>query len=386
MPLPALEQPDHDVAVCRAGLEAVVAAELSTLGLEVVFTGVRMVAFRGDKRGRYLACRALRSAVQVLHPLRRFRARDPDRLYHQARKTPWHKWFSPERTLRVDVKGSGAAELRDQRFATYRLKDAIVDTFRKLCDGQRPGVSRDEPEVRVLAYLHRDEVTLYLDAAGAPLNERGYRLEAGEAPLKEDLAAGLLTLAGYDGSGPFVDPLAGSGTLAIEAALLAMRRAPNRDRAMAYQHWEDYDAVLDAGVTAELKAAERPALPAILACESDAATAAICSRNAARAGVAEGITLHGGPFAICEASLPGAMVVTNPPYGERLPVDARRLYQDLDTWLRATCPGGRLALFTPRTLAVADLLDLPVHRRIAGLMNGQLPAMLTPFTIPATLG
>lgn len=380
MPI-ALEQPDYDVAVCRAGLEGVLAEELAGLGLEVVFRGVRMVAFRGGLREIYLACRALRTAVQVLRPLRKFRARDYERLYHQARKTPWHKLFSPECTLRVDVKGGGSG-LRDQRFATYRLKDAIADTFRKLCNGRRPGVSRQAPDVRVVAYLHRDEVTLYLDASGLPLNERGYRLEAGEAPLKEDLAAGLLAMAGWEGKGALVDPMAGSGTLLIEAAWQAQRRAPNRDRSMAFQHWSDYDSAVDHAVRQELLAAEGKPDIRLVACEKDPETVAILRRNLERAELAGLVEVHSGPFQACRMPRPGALVVTNPPYGERLPVAPAALLRELSEWATGAFPGGRLAVFTLRSHPMAQWINLPIKGRSRGLFNGQLEAQLARFDIP----
>ncbi|MGF1453223.1 MAG: class I SAM-dependent RNA methyltransferase [Opitutales bacterium] len=380
-----LEQPDFEVAVCRAGLEPVVARELRALGLEVAFEGVRMVAFRGGLRGVYLASRALRAAVQVLKPLRKFRARDYERLYHQARKTPWHRLFSPEHTLRIDVKGTGSG-LRDQRFATYRIKDAITDTFRKLSGGKRPSISRGEPDVRIVAYLYRDEVTLYLDATGAPLNARGYRTEAGNAPLKEDLAAGLLMLAGWEASTPFADPMAGAGTLAIEAALMAAGRAPNLRRTMAFQHWNDHDAELDGKVQAHLEAAEQPARISILACEQDAPTVDILERNLARADLTGAVQVHRGPFQNCRAQLACGTIVTNPPYGERLPVEPSRLFADLERWAASVCPDGRLAIFAMASAKLPDLIDFPPDGRVTGLYNGQLAAQLASFRIPDSAG
>ncbi|MEE3178210.1 MAG: class I SAM-dependent RNA methyltransferase, partial [Verrucomicrobiota bacterium] len=219
MPAPT-PAPDPDrlagFVLCRGGLEEVVVKELRELEIEVVARRKRAVEIVTNLAGFYRANMGLRSALNVLRPIRSFNARNYDLLYYQSRKTNWHKLFPVDARIRIDIKGH-SPKITHTRYAIHRVKDGITDTFRKLCHGVRPSIEKRNPDVHVVVYLEKHRATLALDMSGTPLFKRGYRIEHGEAPMKEDLAAGLLSLSGWDRRSPLLDPMCGSGTLLFEA-------------------------------------------------------------------------------------------------------------------------------------------------------------------------
>jgi len=374
----ALSQPDYYVANCRAGLEHVVEGELQAWGLEIAFVGNRMVAFRGTEEDFYRANLGLRTAISVLKPLRRFKARNTDMLYFQARKVNWHQIFAPDATLRIDLKGDWR-NLGNERFALYRVKDAIVDTFKKLT-GERPSVATRDPDIHVVAFAMKDEVTLYLDGAGEPLFKRGYRLEHGEAPIKEDLAAGILQLIGWDGECGLVDPLCGSGTFLFEGFLLANRIAPNLDRDFAFQRWLTFDLPAFRRAKESLRQAERHQTLPFVGFETDKKTFDILQRIAQRHFPAGAFSLHPQAFQGSGLRIPGAQVVGNPPYGKRLnPGDLNAVYRDLGAFFQAAAPGGKAALITA-ALDAAVFVGLPVREKWK-LFNGAIECRLFAYEI-----
>ncbi|GHC03276.1 THUMP domain-containing class I SAM-dependent RNA methyltransferase [Cerasicoccus arenae] len=378
----ALPQPDYYVAICRAGLEPVVEAELKAWGLEIAFSGNRMVAFRGEEEDFYKANMGLRTALSILKPLRRFKARNMDMLYFQSRKVNWHQLFTPNCTMKIDLKGDWG-NLGNQRFALYRVKDAIVDTFNKLC-GERPSIATRDPDVHIVAFATKDEVTLYMDGSGEPLFKRGYRYEHGEAPLKEDLAAGMLQLVGWDGSTTLIDPLCGAGTLLFEGYLLANRIAPNIDRDFAFQRWENYSLPAYRRAKEALRSLERQAGPKVqfIGYETDTKTFNTLQRIAQRHFPQGAFSLHPKNFQDAGLRLPGSQIITNPPYGVRLrPDDLNGVYRDLGQFLKATAPEGRAAMITA-AMEAAVYVGLPVKQKWK-LFNGALECKLFAYDIPA---
>ncbi|WP_309396438.1 THUMP domain-containing class I SAM-dependent RNA methyltransferase [Cerasicoccus maritimus] len=376
----ALEQPDYYVANCRAGLEPVVEAELKAWGLEIAFVGVRMVAFRGSEEDFYKVNMGLRAGLSVLKPIRRFHARNTDMLYFQSRKVNWHQMFAPDASLKIDLKGDWKY-FRNERFALYRIKDAIVDTFKKLCDGQRPDIATRDPDVRIVAFAMKDEISLYLDGAGEPLFKRGYRWEHGEAPLKEDLAAGMLQLIGWDGSTDLIDPLCGSGTFLFEAYLLANGIAPNLEREFAFQRWLNFNRPAYLRAKKALQAAEKPSQKQFIGFESDQKTFNTLQKIAQQHFPAGAFSLHPKKFQDANFSLRGAQILTNPPYGVRLkPADLNGVYRDIGQFMKATAPEGKGALITA-ALDAAVFVGLPVKEKWK-LFNGQLECRLFSYDIP----
>lgn len=344
------------MATCRPGLEPVLAAEISSLAGERVEVRKRAVRFETDKAGLYRMNMGLRSAIQVLMPIRSFNARDYRLLYFQARRTNWHHQFTAEKTLRIDVNGH-SPNLRNTQYVVHRIKDGIVDTFRKMSGGIRPSIEKSKPQIHVVAHLDGNEVTLSLDSSGVPLFKRGYRLAHGEAPIKEDLAAGMLLLAEASGFQGIVDPMCGSGTFLFEGWMLANGVAPNLEREFAFQHWNDYDPELHLQERQTLVARRRREEVSCIGTEAHAATAEIARGIREKAFPEASIRIEQMPFQALKEHLPGHLVITNPPYGERMgsEADLTSLYRDLGHFAKRLSPGGRLAVFTANRKAARQI-------------------------------
>ena len=369
------------VATCRPGLERVLAEEIGRHGGEGVRVAKRAVYFSTDRAGLYRLNMALRTAIQLLVPIRTFNARDYQLLYYQARRTNWHQYFTADKTLRIDVNGY-SPNLRNTQYVVHRVKDGIVDTFRKLSDGQRPSIDKGTPQIHVVVHLDGDKVTLCLDSSGVPLFKRGYRLEHGGAPLKEDLAAGILLLSGMEKCTGLVDPMCGSGTFLFEGWMLANNVAPNLKREFAFQHWLDYEESLHATEREALERAQsaRTGFP-IVGCEIDRETCELAGRIRQSHFPEAEIDRRHGPFQEADYHLPGALMVVNPPYGERLGGDADLgpLYRDLGHAAKDHTPGGRFAIFTTNRKA-ARQIPMKAENTLT-LFNGALEGLLYLYTV-----
>jgi putative N6-adenine-specific DNA methylase len=227
-------------AVCPSGLEEVLAGELGAAGGAAIRAEHGGVAFTGPMRAAYAANLHSRIASRILWQVGRRGYSNEQHLYDATQEVRWQDLMSPQQTLRVDVTAS-RSPLRSLEFAMLRVKDGIVDRLRELT-GVRPSISRTDPDVRVFAFLDATTVTLYVDLSGEPLFKRGWRAGKGEAPLKENLAAGLLALADWQPSLPLLDPFCGSGTIVIEAASIAARRAPGLNRRFAFERLKGFDS------------------------------------------------------------------------------------------------------------------------------------------------
>ena len=225
------------------GLEPVLAKELTQLGANDVQIGRRMVSFTGDKELMYRANFQLHTAIRILKPIRHFKAKSADDVYEEIKKIDWAEYLSPEKTFAVDAVVF-SEEFRHSKFVSYKVKDAIVDFFREKT-GKRPNISVANPDIRLNMHIAEDQCTLSLDSSGESLHRRGYRQESVEAPLNEVLAAGMILMSGWQGDTDFIDPMCGSGTLLIEAALIAKNMAPGLFRKeYAFEKWLDFDADL----------------------------------------------------------------------------------------------------------------------------------------------
>jgi len=317
-------------AACPRGLEAALASELAALGANDCRAVGGGVLFRGDRGVAYSANLWSRLASRVMRAIAHRRYRDDDDLYRLANGVAWESHFDVKRTLRVDVSAQ-RSPLRSLDFATLRIKDGIVDRLRTVT-GERPSIDTRAPGVRVFAHLDSREATLYLDLSGEPLFKRGWRSGAGDkgsAPLKENLAAGLLALAGWSPEKPLYDPFCGSGTIVIEAAQRAFDIAPGSARSFGFERLVDHDATLwkrlredamrRAGDAARRIAGDAHAVR-IAGSDVDRDAIARARRNLVRAGIPEdavGWRVHDAGRARAPFDQPG-VVVTNPPYGERL--------------------------------------------------------------------
>jgi 23S rRNA G2445 N2-methylase RlmL len=369
------------VATCRPGLESVLAAELERNGGQGVRVAKRAVHFRTDQPGLYRMNMAIRTAIQILVPLRSFNARDYKLLYFQARRTNWHHYFTADKTLRIDVNGR-SKELRNTQYVVHRVKDGIVDTFRKLNDGVRPSISKEDPDIHIMVHLDGQKVTLYLDSAGAPLFKRGYRTRHGGAPLKEDLAAGILQMAGISDFSSLVDPMCGSGTFIFEGWMLLNKVAPNLNREFAFQHWQDYREDLHVAEREKLVAEEnRVEALQFVAIDNDEKVIELAKSIQNEHFPEAKIEWHHESFQEVDCALPSGLMVTNPPYGERLGLsdDLLGLYRDLGFAAKRMVPGGHLAMFTTNRKAAKQIRLKSEEART--LFNGALEGLLYQYNL-----
>ncbi len=307
-------------ATAAKGTEGALRRELSTLRLRAVHGERGGVSFEGPLEAGMRACLHARTAMRVLLELGRFPAADPGALYEGARAIAWDEWLTPRTTIAVEASITSSA-ITHSGYAALKVKDAAVDAMRDRV-GARPDVDAKDPDVRIVLHLARDEAGLSLDLAGEPLHRRGYRAAMTAAPLKETLAAAMLLLGGADVAAPFVDPMAGSGTIAIEQALRARRIAPGLSRAFGFQRWPGYRGALQSAwdrMKAEARAEILPRAPApIVARDLHPKAVEAARRNAAAAGVDGDVRIEQGDARDLVADLERGTIAANPPYGERL--------------------------------------------------------------------
>jgi putative N6-adenine-specific DNA methylase len=307
-------------ATCARGTDGALRAELAALKLPAVRGGRGGVHFEGRLEHGAKACLHSRTAMRVLLELATFPAESAEALYQGAREVDWSAWLTTRTTLAVEASGHSEA-LSHTGFAALKVKDAVVDTLRDKL-GSRPDVDTRDPDVPIVLHLEGGQATLSLDLAGQPLHRRGWRTTTTVAPLKETLAAAVLVLGRIDPAEPFVDPLCGSGTLAIEQALRARRIAPGLDRAFAFQRWPCYRSELQSRwdrLRAQARAEVLPSAPApILARDLHPKSIDACQRNAHLAGVTADLVIERGDARDLTPRFPAGALCMNPPYGERL--------------------------------------------------------------------
>lgn len=344
------------------GLEGVLEEELRQLGATNTRRYSRAVAFEGDLALLYRANFQLRTALRILCPLATETVRDQEQLYAFAHRLNWLRWFMPDQTFAITAKVIQAPAFNNSTFVALKVKDALVDQFRRIT-GERPSVDKDNPDVRIDVFLYKDQCTISIDSSGESLHRRGYRSAGHRAPLNEVLAAGMLQLAGWKGEQPLVDPFCGTGTLLIEAALMARNIAPNIKReSFGFQHWKNYDAKLWDKVWLECRAQERRWAGQLIGGDISGKVVRFAQEQVQAAGVAPNITLHHSPFA--ELPFPEApfMLLSNPPYGERLDRhEVETLYQEVGDRLKAEAAGAQAWL----------LSSVPNFHRFIGLRPSQ---------------
>lgn len=396
-------------ATTSRGVEPVTAADLVSLGAADVREDVGGVHFSGDLRTLYRAHLELRTVTRITQKLREFAAITPEMLYSQTRRVRWESLLDPTRTFAVHatIQGTGGRSktvqpgiaqaprsrpgrksapvgITHSHYAALKIKDAIVDRLRRE-QGDRPNVNPKDPDIRVEAYFADGRCTLSLDASGASLHERGYRTETAGAPLKETLAASIVKLTGWQGDRPFIDPMCGSGTLAIEAALIARRIAPGLLRqSFGFERWPDFDRPLWDELVAEARAAILPKSPVPISGGDIDKRAIIAARaNAKRAGVADDVR-----FDVADARQARpfgndvGVIVVNPPYGERLGRNDELvdLYRAFGERLKHKFAGWS-AYMLAGNLSLTRSIDLVASNKWK-LYNGPLECRLLQFDVP----
>lgn len=355
--------------------------ELEAFGLKGLKRVPSGVEFESTWEGCYRVNLKSRLASRILKPVAEFIAYEPEELYGHVQKHDFTRFIKPSQTLAVDAIVS-EGKMRDQRYVALKTKDAIVDQFRDKFE-VRPDVDRDNPDLRVWVRAYKNKFHLAVDTSGAPLHERGYRKEAGEAPMKENLAAGLLALSEWDGVSPIVDPMCGSGTLLIEAALRASRIAPGSFRkGFAFQRFQNYDKelwekVLDEAMDEEIAEPEVK----FYGFDSDKRVLAKAKENAKRAGVDHLIEFHRGDIATLEAPVPQGMILTNPPYAVRLGDEdnVRDIYRDFSHTLKTHFKGWNAWVLSGNAELIKDLRLKSTRKHF--VFNGPIECRLLKYEI-----
>ncbi len=304
------------IAKTFMGLEPVLAKELTQIGAGNVKAGRRMVSFTGDKELLYRANFQLHTAIRILKPIKHFKALSADDVYEAVKSVDWSQYLTADKTFAVDSVVF-SEEFRHSKFVAYKVKDAIVDQFREKA-GQRPNISISNPDIRLHIHIAEDDCTLSLDSSGESLHRRGYRQESVEAPLNEVLAAGMILMTGWHGDCDFIDPMCGSGTLLIEAALIARNMAPGLFRKeYAFEKWADFDADLFDEIYND-DSQEREFNHHIYGYDVDIKAVNTARLNVKAAGLSADITVAEQDFKDFVQPTHKSILVTNPPYGERI--------------------------------------------------------------------
>jgi len=367
------------VAKTFQGLEGVLSDELVSLGAENVVHGRRMVSFEGDKEMMYKANFCLRTALRVLKPIYKFKSTDADDLYEQLKQFAWENIMTENSTFSIDTTVYSES-FKHSRFVTYRVKDGIADHFMDLCE-KRPSIRLNAPDYQFNVHISGNDVTISLDSSGEPLYKRGWRVAQTEAPINEVLAAGIIKLSGWDGDCNFVDPMCGSGTFLIEAALIAANINPGVYRKeYAFQKWPDYDADLFDAIYND-DSGEREFNHKIYGYDILGKAVAATNANVKNAGLTQYIEVERVPIEEQETAPEKGVLISNPPYGERLTSDELpQLYATLGTKLKKVFIGYDCWLIVGSNKELIDNLGLKASLHYP-LLNGDIECELREYVI-----
>ncbi len=358
------------IAKTFQGLEEVLAKELTELGANNIEIGRRMVSFTGDKEMLYKANFCLRTAVKILKPIKEFKSTDADDVYKVVKKMDWSQYMDCSNTFLIDSVVF-SEKFRHSKFVAYRVKDAIADYWREKTDGERPNVAITNPDIRINVHIAEDDVTISLDSSGESLHIRGYKTNTVAAPINEVLAAGLIMLTGWNGECDLIDPFCGSGTILIEAALIAMNIYPGVFRKeYAFEKWKDFDEDMFDNIYND-DSKERDFDHKIYGFDINRQAVGIAIENARNAGVNKVVDIEQRDFYEFEAPREKALMITNPPYGERITTDdLLGLYETIGQRLKQNFVGNDAWIITYRQECF-DKIGFRPSTRFA-LYNGSL--------------
>lgn len=359
---------------CPRGLEAPLSQELEQIKCQDIRAVDGGVACKGGMEQVYRINLHSCTASRVLLRLTKSGYRSEQDIYKAAKNIRWTDWFDLEQTFKVKVEGK-RAQVKSLDFVGLKIKDAVCDVFRDAC-GARPSVSKIRPDIRIHAFIDERDIQIFIDTSGEALFKRGYRQDTGEAPMRENLAAGLLLLAGYDGTQPFQDPFCGSGTIVIEAAWIATRRAPGLMRRFGFEKLKNFDAALWKKLQHEAETQIRPAPAAISGSDNDRYMIRAAVANAQAAEVDTFIRFEVKDAQDTRPNGEGGILISNPPYGVRLAeVQAlQALYPQLGAWLKQHYAGWLAGMFTgdrdmPKFMRLSPKRKIPLY-------NGNLDCRL----------
>jgi putative N6-adenine-specific DNA methylase len=366
------------VAKTLFGFEELLAKELTQLGAQEVKIGVRSVSFVGDKGFMYKANLALRTAIKILKPLTTFRIKDEQDLYDQVYKIPWEEYMSENGSLAVNATVH-SDKFTHSQYIALKTKDAIVDRFRNI-KGTRPNVDLRFPDLKINIHIDRQTCTVSFDSSGESLHRRGYKTATNIAPINEVLAAGLVMLSGWDGQCDFMDPMCGSGTILIEAAMIACNIPPNLMRKeFAFERWQDWDVDLFEKIEESLLSKTRDFHHKMVGYDKSPSAVSKAIENVKNAHLEEFITIkHEDFFKTQKGGDKHLHMVFNPPYGERLEsLNVEEFYGDIGSTLKHGYPGTH-AWFITSNLEGLKYVGLRPSRKIK-LFNAKLEARLVKY-------
>ena len=326
------------IAKTFSGLEDVLTDEIRNLGGKNVVPGRRVVYYEGDQEILYKSNYFLRTALRILKETESFSFKDVDQFYLKCKNVEWIKFFKSNQSFYISSTVVNSKDFRNSMFASLKVKDAIADYFREKT-GQRPNVNTDDPDISIHVHIQQNTCTLSLNSSGESLHKRGYRIKQGEAPLSEVLAAGMILLSGWNGSTDFVDPMCGSGTLPIEAAMIAQNIPAGKFRKnYSFQNWDDYNPELFKTVTESVSKKEFN--NRIFASDISGSNLLNAQTNARRALVFNKIDFQVADIKDLSLPVKNATIMINPPYGERLKISKiDELYGLIGERLKHAFPG-----------------------------------------------
>jgi putative N6-adenine-specific DNA methylase len=351
------------------GFEQLLADELRSLGAEKLEIGNRGVTFHGGRALLYRVNLASRLSLRVLYPILQFEAADPDTLYRRVNRFDWSIYLTNKMTFAVDPVVH-SPNFRNSHFVSLKVKDAIVDQFREKTS-LRPSVRKERPDILINVHISERSVTISLDSSGESLHRRGYRSGHFDAPLNEVLAAGMIMLTGWDGSTPFMDPMCGSGTLVIEAAMIAAGVPPGIFRRWyGFETWRDFDLELMEHVARKLSPSKEITVP-MMARDIDPGAVELTRNQLKAMDLDRFVKVEQGDFAEVPAGAEGTTLVMNPPYGERMKhEDLYNLYAMIGTTLKHRFPGSDAWILSSSREALGRVGLKPSSKQI--LYNGSI--------------
>jgi len=367
------------VAKTLYGLEQVLADELNSLGCRDIVIANRAVIFTGDMKTLYTVNYMVRTALSFLVTIKEFRINSADDLYRKSLHIDWEEFTNADKTFLVNAVVNSRF-FNHSGFAALKLKDAVADHFRNTA-GRRPDVDTGNPEILINLHISNDLVTVSLDSSGLPLFKRGYRLEQGVAPLNEVLAAGMLMLSGWDAKSDLTDPMCGSGTISIEAAMIATNTPSGKFRkSFGFQNWIRYDADLFQKISELGNSAVRESIVRIHASDISEVAVNLSSRNIINAGVSNSVSLDVADFGTLKADSDRGYLIINPPYGERFETDEEySIYNMIGSTLKHSFPGHIAWIISSNIEALKHVGLKPAKKHI--LFNGSLECLFLKYEL-----
>lgn len=357
------------IAKTLFNLEGVLFEELKELGAKEIEKLNRAVKYKGDQSLLYKSNLHLRTALKILKPIDNFEVHNESQLYKKIKRIPWDTYFDVDQTFAIDATTSGD-RFRHSKFAALKSKDAIVDQFREKY-GKRPSVNTNDPDLRINIHISNTSCTVSLDSSGLSLDRRGYRIEKTDAPINEVLAAGMILLSGWDKKSDFFDPMCGSGTIPIEAALMASNTPPGYQRNFAFMKWKAFDKKNWEDLKNDAQSNISKPVAKIYGSDKDLKAFSVALSNAKRAGVSKFVSFKREDFFQTKAPSDSGLIMINPPYGERMGQEKIiQFYQDTGSHLKHHYEGWQAWIISANQEALKNI-GLKTSKRFR-LYNGPL--------------